>query len=489
MADAELAGAAGGQVTEVRPAIAKRVAIHTSVMLPEEQRASEIAFENGVASIMFATGTLAQGLNLPATAVVIGGTAVGDRREANTPEGRARAKAQLLNAIGRAGRAQTAARSLAIVVPDQPLHIAATPAIAAARQRAAFLQDEDGSTPVRSRLDGLIAQSLDGTLQLQTMSVPEQTAFAFLSFTADSGDATEVLGRSLAAHAAGASARAEQMTDTLRLLGRQFLDQSEAPAWIATAAHRAGITLPAAVELNRRLRVILAEGPPRDIDGWTGVLLRTLSSMPEQLRPVLLADENLTSTAIEPISSSHGPMRAAAWSALAATLDAWLTGQPLTVIGAALHAQTDPIATSRVKGAAMPRTLKFIRNALEHDLTAAAGALVATIVTGAESDPDGPWALPEESAASLIRLPVAIRSGAADLGALTLLQIGVRPRVVAHLMANRSPVADDADDLGRRVWATDLIDAISDPDRIGELSGDPVEQQLMTAAAYVTQVL
>jgi hypothetical protein len=279
------------------------------------------------------------------------------------------------------------------------------------------------------------------------------------------------------------------MTDTLRLLGRQFLDQSEAPAWIATAAHRAGITLPAAVELNRRLRVILAEGPPRDIDGWTGVLLRTLSSMPEQLRPVLLADENLTSTAIEPISSSHGPMRAAAWSALAATLDAWLTGQPLTVIGAALHAQTDPIATSRVKGAAMPRTLKFIRNALEHDLTAAAGALVATIVTGAESDPDGPWTLPEESAASLIRLPVAIRSGAADLGALTLLQIGVRPRVVAHLMANRSPVADDADDLGRRVWATDLIDAISDPDRIGELSGDPVEQQLMTAAAYVTQVL
>jgi len=245
----------------------------------------------------------------------------------------------------------------------------------------------------------------------------------------------------------------------------------------------------AAVELHRHLRVILAEGPPLDIRGWAGVLLRALYSMPGQIRPLLLADENLTSTAVESLSSPLLPARAAAWSALDATVDAWLTGQPLTVLGAALHAQTDPIATSRGKGAAMPRTLKFVRNALEHDLTAAAGALVATIVTGIESDPDGPWTLSEESAAALMRVPVAIRSGASELGALTLMQVGVRPRVVAHLMAQRSPVARDADDLGRRIWASDLIDAISDPERIDELSADPTEQQLMAAAAYVTQVL
>jgi hypothetical protein len=54
------------------------------------------------------------------------------------------------------------------------------------------------------------------------MGVPEQTAFAFLSFTAKSGDATALLGRSLAAYTAGAVERAEQVTDVLRTLGRQF---------------------------------------------------------------------------------------------------------------------------------------------------------------------------------------------------------------------------------------------------------------------------
>ena len=88
LTDAEFGGAsrAGEQLSELHSALQKRIAIHTSPMLPHEQRASEIAFERGVAVVMFATGTLAQGLNLPATAVVIGGTSVGDRRFRNTPE-------------------------------------------------------------------------------------------------------------------------------------------------------------------------------------------------------------------------------------------------------------------------------------------------------------------------------------------------------------------------------------------------------------------
>jgi hypothetical protein len=92
------------------------------------------------------------------------------------------------------------------------------------------------------------------------MGVPEQTACAFLSFTAQSGDATALLGRSLAAYTTGAVERAEQVTDVLRTLGRQFVDRAEAGAWIATAAHRAGITLPAASD-PRRCRL----PPGRDV--------------------------------------------------------------------------------------------------------------------------------------------------------------------------------------------------------------------------------
>src|SRR5439155_1546382 len=92
LTDAEFAGPsrAGDHLSEVHDALEKGIAIHTSAMLPHEQRASELAFERGVAVVMFATGTLAQGLNLPATAVVVGGTAEGDRRLRNTPDGRSR---------------------------------------------------------------------------------------------------------------------------------------------------------------------------------------------------------------------------------------------------------------------------------------------------------------------------------------------------------------------------------------------------------------
>ncbi|HEX5763787.1 MAG TPA: DEAD/DEAH box helicase [Solirubrobacterales bacterium] len=68
LADFEL-----GVPSVLRELIEKGVAVHTSAMLLEERRASELAYDRGFARIVFATGTLAQGLNLPATAVVIGG--------------------------------------------------------------------------------------------------------------------------------------------------------------------------------------------------------------------------------------------------------------------------------------------------------------------------------------------------------------------------------------------------------------------------------
>ena len=96
----------------------------------------EVAFEGGTARAMFATGTMAQGLNLPATAVVIGGTSIGDDRTQRPQEARAQARAQLSNAIGRAGRAHVAPRSVAIVVPNKAL-VFSTPADAVRAIRTA----------------------------------------------------------------------------------------------------------------------------------------------------------------------------------------------------------------------------------------------------------------------------------------------------------------------------------------------------------------
>ena len=92
--------------------------MHTSSVVDAE-RVSEAAFRGDLVSVMLATGTLAQGLNLPATMVIVGGTDVGDRRASRTPEGRIRSLAQLVNAIGRAGRPTVATRSAALVVPSK----------------------------------------------------------------------------------------------------------------------------------------------------------------------------------------------------------------------------------------------------------------------------------------------------------------------------------------------------------------------------------
>ncbi|MGI8624888.1 MAG: DEAD/DEAH box helicase, partial [Solirubrobacteraceae bacterium] len=486
LADAEIAGPRGGHVTAVRDALAKGVSIHSSAMVAEEQRACEIAFERGAATVMLATGTLAQGLNLPATAVVIGGTHVGDARDAQTAEGRARTKSQLLNAIGRAGRAQTAARSIAIVVPSSPVRVALVPDVATARRAAPWLADEDGSAQVSSQLGGLIADALAGRVDLATMEMPEQTAFAFLSFTAESGDAAAVLARTLAAHRADASRRAEQLTQTLRDLGGEYLRRNASPAWIATAAHRAGVALPAAAALERHLRRLLearAE-PPDTLALWAQIIAWLLVQLPLEERRMLLGDPVIAGMPLANFGEEDLAVRTRAGRVLSETLRSWLAGDPLVEVGRVLHAVETHIPITRGKGHQLPRTLRFVRDGIEHALTTVAGTMLAIVLTGAEKEPGGPWSLPAGPMGELAMLPVALRYGAANAGALALLQVGLRPRVVAHLAARVAPPPEAAADEEIVLWAWETVRRLETLEFIDTVE-DPAERATLRAAAHV----
>ena len=68
IADADL-----GVPTCLRDLLGRGVAVYTSAMLQVEQAASEWMFTHEKAKLMIATGTLAQGLNLPAVAVIVSG--------------------------------------------------------------------------------------------------------------------------------------------------------------------------------------------------------------------------------------------------------------------------------------------------------------------------------------------------------------------------------------------------------------------------------
>ena len=92
-------------------------AAHHSLLLPFERELNESLFsrDDGIVALV-ATPTLAQGMNLPAEAVVI----AGDDRFDAAAERPAQVEAhELLNAAGRAGRAGHAAQGLVFVVPGE----------------------------------------------------------------------------------------------------------------------------------------------------------------------------------------------------------------------------------------------------------------------------------------------------------------------------------------------------------------------------------
>lgn len=458
LADAEL-----GAPSALRRALHKRVGVHTGAMLREEQRASELAFEREMAWALFATGTLAQGLNLPATAVVIGGTEIGWDSEATPAEKAQRARAQLLNAIGRAGRANTAARSMAIVVPSRALGFNPQTNATETVAEADFLREEDASTAVASQLDGLIEKALDGTLDMSTMSAPEQTAFAFLSFAAGGGDAEGVLSRSWAVQRAGAAARADEVASALGRLGQRFLEDADAPEWVAVAAHRAGLALPEAAALYHGLRRRLIErAQPHSIGQWTAAMIMVLRGTPLPTLERMLPVAPFKSTAIADAWSHDPDQRDSGWAALAPTLHAWLSGGSLLAVAAAAHGMDVGTNAGRGPRDPLPRILRVVNDGFGFGLAMIAGALGAIVAAGQEAEGDEPWGLQADAARALSLLPLAIRLGAGSPASIAWMRAGARPRAVAHLLSRRVETPADLDDDALREWARQRLREIAD---------------------------
>lgn len=112
-----------GQVEAIYDSGTTVAAVHHGELLPPERRLIESLFkrrESGV-NVLAATSTLAQGLNLPCDVVIV---AASDRLDDSDPEEKTRVPLmphEILNALGRAGRAGQAATGFAVVIPGTPL--------------------------------------------------------------------------------------------------------------------------------------------------------------------------------------------------------------------------------------------------------------------------------------------------------------------------------------------------------------------------------
>jgi hypothetical protein len=150
-------------------------------MLEVEKIASELAFKKRCVPIMFATSTLAQGLNLPAIAVVIAGTRIGDPRGEDAEVVEQRKFSQLLNAAGRAGRAGFANQGVVITIPDRPMVYRDFSQVMQLRTQTDFLQQSDDAVVVGSGLDKFLDDVCQDVLRSDQASDLELQVVALLA--------------------------------------------------------------------------------------------------------------------------------------------------------------------------------------------------------------------------------------------------------------------------------------------------------------------
>lgn len=468
-----------GVESQIRILLQKRIAVHSSAMIREEQRASEMAFEQGIATTLFATATLGQGLNLPANAVLIGGTEIGYDPTTTAVEKASRAQSQFLNAIGRAGRAHVAARSIAIVVPNQPVFLGDESDSSVLPRSAAFLKNDDASSEVRSQLENLVRTAVQGEVVFDDITPAEAAAFALLSFSGDGNDAGRVLGNSFAAYRSGASESGADVAAILGGLGAAYIEREQAPEWIAIAAHRAGVTVQRAVGLQRAIRALplVSEGPT-SIAGWLDLLVRVLQAIPVEALGTVLPRKHFESTSLAKAWSA-GDSRAA-WSDFRQALGRWVGGNSyaeiLTRVGA-------PMSSGRSQQDQIPRLIRLVDKGFAHELSMLAGAMLSIVETAIEyADPDA-WQLSDESMSTMERLPSAIRLGLDTASSLEWLQLGYRPRRVAKLLDSKFPAPEELSSSDARTWIRTKASTI----RPAELSGlaDPVERNVLAAALAI----
>lgn len=85
-------------------------------MLPEEREIMEACYVKAPINILVATPTLAQEINLPADVVLIAGD---DRFDAKKQEVEKLQAHEIMNAVGRAGRAGSRSYGAAILIPGK----------------------------------------------------------------------------------------------------------------------------------------------------------------------------------------------------------------------------------------------------------------------------------------------------------------------------------------------------------------------------------
>ena len=451
--------------SQVFELLARGVAVHTSLMLETEKIGSETMFRRRGAPVMFATGTLAQGLNLPAVAVVIAGSRIGDPRGEDQLLVRRRRFSQLLNAAGRAGRAGFANQGLVVAIPDRPVSFRDFDDVLRVRQQVDYLQQSDDSVSVESGLDAFLDSVCENTLRSDQANDLELQIVSLLA----GGDKGQLNPQPLLQRTFGAYLRRkagkpdieESNANHLMELGRQFIGETGAPPWLTVAAQRAGLNFFLTLAIVRAWERVREERDAEFVDwsvaDWTEELLRVVVYIP----PALLA-QHLTPQRLGAVSAEFAVLRKkhadlflvrtvdwdppaqwlSAWGTVSGPLKAWMQGRSLREIASIMTGvAAEELPVERTQGKPIPKVLSVVGESWSA-LALIAGGLLAV----AEQVLEGRVPL------QLSCLPMCVKYGCDSPGTLAWFRFGVRLRRPSRLLASRLPPPQLQNDEELKSW-------------------------------------
>ena len=452
----------------------KGVAVHTALMIETEKIASEEAFIGRSCQIMYATGTLAQGLNLPASAVVIAGTRIGYERRLSSSVEEQRKRSQLLNAAGRAGRAGFANQGLVVAVPDRPMSVNSHSDVRIVRDRLDYLQHTDNAVNVQSSLETFIDRAASQILDTETASAVELQSIA--SLTGDNAgqpDPEDVLRKSYATYLRRMKGLPDSSGTAVRHLlqiRNEFVGRGIAPDWVPDAAQKAGLDyflISALLNSWRTIRPNLGnEVFGWSVLDWTEELLRIAA----YVHPTILMrhfNENSFKTLspelnrlADPYLRGYGTVDwepneewIREWQDIMHLLEPWMTGRPLKDIAAILtSSDADQIDAGRnTAQKPIPKTLLLTNDSFSR-LALMAGGLVAIAEQVFEELSRRDQSFSQSLPLTLMAMPLCIKYGSDSVEALAWYRFGIRLRRPAKLLYQAFPPPPLGDDELLQNW-------------------------------------
>lgn len=316
----------------------QNVGVHHGFLLPIERNLIEnyFKFENGL-TVLVATATLAQGINLPAEIVIIAGD---DRFDENSNYREPVQPYELLNAAGRAGRAGLSSQGAVILIPGAIITIKDK---TISRRWWKLKNDVFSKGDQCLQIEDPLAYFLDSLQEdLQSLSL-DQTNILYRFKPEQITDSTDtatrnLLSKSFYAYQAKKNGNIETFDSQVkRLLDRrsELDDLSQEEFWLKDISIKTGIDPNIINKLNSALgdediEEFLSKTIPEIIDWFISWLSLDISHIEKIFTKSITIDQIKKTVGLKP--SNDTPDLLPKLSILSLTLQKYVEGMPLNEI-------------------------------------------------------------------------------------------------------------------------------------------------------------